>query len=330
MRTVRIEGRGRRGLVVAVVLVVVQVVVVQGRGGALIPAKSHLAGGTSAAYGHGYKRDRENLMQKSKKITKERRGQQLVLEKFYLHHHSTCIPHRPEWLAPASNRPQPTHHCVSFPSPSVSASSGQRVSMRQTTNFNCVDIRPAGGWLPSTWPNQLRHDPHRQVVTLSRPTPKGCCDPPTPPPPLLPSPSIRQRIRNSAITATFTFSISLVFFSLLCAARQGLCTPLVTGQECRRNMANPLATANDFRLHPPRKLSFGIGSAGCDAGRPIVARLVSTVVAFHAIGCKNQSQTTSRGLAKEAKRKTKRERKRERKVFPQAAATRYPPLSLVF
>ena len=121
-------------------------------------------------------------MQKSKKITKERRGQQLVLEKFYLHHHSTCIPHRPEWLAPASNRPQPTHHCVSFPSPSVSASSGQRVSMRQTTNFNCVDIRPAGGWLPSTWPNQLRHDPHRQVVTLSRPTPKGCCDPPPSPP----------------------------------------------------------------------------------------------------------------------------------------------------
>jgi hypothetical protein len=34
-------------------------------------------------------------------------------------------------------------------------------------------------------------------------------------------------------------------------------------------------------------------------------------------------------LAKEAKRKT-RERERERKVFPQAAATRYPLLSLVF
>ena len=144
MRTVRIEGRGRRGLVVAVVLVVVQVVVVQGRGGALIPAKSHLAGGTSAAYGHGYKRDRENLMQKRKKITKERRGQQVVFHEFYLHHHLTCIPYRPEWLALASNRPQPAIDASNPPLRFLSKSVSQCVV--RSTSFNAAtSAQPAGG-----------------------------------------------------------------------------------------------------------------------------------------------------------------------------------------
>jgi hypothetical protein len=181
---------------------------------------------------------------------------------------------------------------------------------RPVNKFQCGNIRPAGGWLASTSANQLRHDPHRQVVTLSRPTPKGCCDPH---PPLLPSPSIGQRIRNSAITATFTFSISLVFFSLLCAARQGLCTPLVTGLECRRNMANSVATANDSVFI--RQGNFPLASAAPTA--TLAVQLSQGWRQQPSLSTRLDAKTRAKQPAEDWQRrqKGKREREKEREKY---------------